>query len=96
VREHVTVERVQGGIVEVGGEHALAQVVEHDDLHGTAQPAEGLLVQLGPALGARLEGQKPDAFAAVAQREDNQVIVFTDWTGRSPQEVENQVTYRSP
>src|SRR3989454_8974564 len=24
---------------------------------------------------------------------DNQVIVFTDWTGRSPQEVEDQVTY---
>src|SRR5205823_14217054 len=23
----------------------------------------------------------------------NQVIVFTDWTGRSPQEVEDQVTY---
>jgi len=24
---------------------------------------------------------------------DNQVIVFTDWPGRSPQEVEDQVTY---
>src|SRR5437762_14242552 len=24
---------------------------------------------------------------------DNQVIVFTDWTGRSPPEVEDQITY---
>lgn len=24
---------------------------------------------------------------------DNQAIVFTDWSGRSPQEVEDQVTY---
>jgi Cu(I)/Ag(I) efflux system membrane protein CusA/SilA len=24
---------------------------------------------------------------------DNQVIVFTDWPGHSPQEVEDQVTY---
>src|SRR5439155_9057440 len=31
-----------------------------------------LLVQLGPAPGARLEGQEPDALAAVAQREDEQ------------------------
>jgi multidrug efflux pump subunit AcrA (membrane-fusion protein) len=24
---------------------------------------------------------------------ENQVIVFTDWSGRSPQEVEDQITY---
>src|SRR2546423_1121240 len=30
---------------------------------------------------------------AVPDLSDNQVIVFTDWTGRSPQEVEDQVTY---
>src|ERR1051326_6361235 len=30
---------------------------------------------------------------AIPDRSDNQVIVFTDWTGRSPQEVEDQVTY---
>src|SRR6202521_5404677 len=31
---------------------------------------------------------------AIPDLSDNQVIVFTDWTGRSPQEVEDQVTYR--
>src|SRR3979490_1255600 len=30
---------------------------------------------------------------AMPDLSDNQVIVFTDWTGRSPQEVEDQVTY---
>src|SRR3954465_12770203 len=30
---------------------------------------------------------------ALPDLSDNQVIVFTDWTGHSPQEVEDQVTY---
>ena len=30
---------------------------------------------------------------ALPDLSDNQVIVFTDWSGRSPQEVEDQVTY---
>jgi Cu(I)/Ag(I) efflux system membrane protein CusA/SilA len=30
---------------------------------------------------------------AIPDLSDNQVIVFTDWPGRSPQEVEDQVTY---
>ncbi len=30
---------------------------------------------------------------AIPDLSDNQVIVFTDWPGHSPQEVENQVTY---
>ncbi len=30
---------------------------------------------------------------AIPDLSDNQVIVFTDWSGRSPQEVEDQVTY---
>jgi len=29
---------------------------------------------------------------AIPDLSDTQVIVFTDWTGRSPQEVEDQVT----
>ena len=31
--------------------------------------------------------------AAIPDLSDNQVIVFTDWSGHSPQEVEDQVTY---
>jgi Cu(I)/Ag(I) efflux system membrane protein CusA/SilA len=30
---------------------------------------------------------------AIPDLSDNQVIVFTDWTGRSPQEVEDRITY---
>src|SRR5688572_15473837 len=30
---------------------------------------------------------------AIPDLSDNQVIVFTDWQGHSPQEVEDQVTY---
>src|SRR3972149_2120877 len=30
---------------------------------------------------------------AIPDLSDNQVIVFTDWTGHSPREVEDQVTY---
>src|SRR5438067_3174037 len=30
---------------------------------------------------------------AIPDLSENQVIVFTDWTGRSPQEVQDQVTY---
>src|SRR2546428_13122638 len=32
-------------------------------------------------------------FDAIPDLSDNQVIVFTDWMGRSPQEVEDQITY---
>ena len=72
VGEHVAVERVQGGVVDVRREHALAQIVEDDDPHGPAQPAKRLLVQLGPAARARLEGEQPDALTAIAQGEDEQ------------------------
>src|ERR671913_1030027 len=30
---------------------------------------------------------------AIPDQSENQVIVFTDWMGRSPQEIEDQVTY---
>src|SRR5258708_3686470 len=33
---------------------------------------------------------------AIPDLSDNQVIVFTDWSGRSPQEVEDQITYPVP
>jgi hypothetical protein len=72
MREHVAVERVQRGVVEVRRQHALPQIVEDDDLDRPAQPPKRLLVQLGPAPGARLKGQQPDALAAVAQGEDKE------------------------
>ena len=43
------------------------------------------------ALGIKAIYQTP--VDAIPDLSENQVIVFADWTGRSPQEVEDQVTY---
>jgi Cu(I)/Ag(I) efflux system membrane protein CusA/SilA len=43
------------------------------------------------ALGVRALVQTP--VDAIPDLSENQVIVFADWSGRSPQEVEDQVTY---
>ena len=43
------------------------------------------------ALGVRAVFKTP--VDAIPDLSENQVIVFADWTGRSPQEVEDQVTY---
>ncbi len=72
VRQHVAVERIQGGVVEVRREHALPEIVEDDDVAGATKATEGLLMQLAPAACARGEGQQADAFAAVAEREDEE------------------------
>lgn len=44
VLEHIAIQRIERGIVDVGGEHALAQVVQHDDACDSSESAEGLLV----------------------------------------------------
>ena len=72
VRQHVAVERIERGVVDVRREHALAKIVEDDDLHGAAEAAETLLVQLAPAARARGEGQQADALATVAEREEEE------------------------
>ena len=56
VGQHVTVERIERGVVDVRGEGAFLEVVEHDDAYGAAQPAERPLVQLGPDLAGALRG----------------------------------------
>src|SRR6201986_4687628 len=43
------------------------------------------------ALGIRALYQTP--VDAIPDLSENQVVVFADWMGRSPQEVEDQVTY---
>ena len=44
VREHITIEGIQSGIVKVGDEHALAQIVEDHDACGPAESAKRSLV----------------------------------------------------
>ena len=72
VGEHVAVERIERGVVDVGSEDALLEVVEDDDAGGAAQPAERLLVQRGPDLRARPAHQEPDGLAGVGERQDEE------------------------
>ena len=82
VTQHVGVHRVDRGIVNVGLEHALAKVVEHHYARAAAQPAKGLLMQLGPGLHTGLEDQEADRLAAVAERQHEQThaaVLATVW-----------------
>ena len=72
VRQHVAIEWIQSGIVDVGDEHAFAQVVEHHDAGTATQSAKGFLVQLGPDARAGAEGQQAYRLAAVAERQHEQ------------------------
>ena len=47
VSQHIAIERIQTGIVDIRCEHAFLQVVEHHDFGRAAQPPEGLFVQFG-------------------------------------------------
>ena len=70
VSQHVTIERIQTRIVDIGQEYAFLQVVEHHDFGRTTQSTEGLFVQFGPDAGAGMEAQKTDALAAEAERQN--------------------------
>ena len=72
VGEHVAVERIEGGVVDVGREDALLEVVEHDDADRATQPPECPLVQLGPDLCTRPVDQQAHRFARVAQGQDEE------------------------
>ena len=72
VGQHVAVERIERGVVDVGSEDAFLEVVEDDDVYGAAQPAERPLVQLGPDLRARPGDQQPDGLARVAEGQDEE------------------------
>src|SRR3989441_1339207 len=72
VGEHIAVQWVERGIVDVRREHALLEVIEHDDADGAAETTKRLFVELRPAPGARVEGEQADALAAVAEGEDEQ------------------------
>src|SRR5271165_3731920 len=72
VSQHIAVERIESGIVNVGDEHALTQIIEHDDARGAAQPAKGSFVQLGPDARTGAEGQQTNRLAAAAQRHHEQ------------------------
>ena len=72
VRQHIAVQGIEGGIVDVGLEHTFAQIVEHHDARGAAETAKGFLVELGPGLGTGAKHQQAYRLAAVAQRHHEQ------------------------
>ena len=72
VRQNIAIKRIQAGIVDVSRQHAFAKVVQHHHARNAAQPAEGLLMQLGPHPRAGPEAKKSNRFAAVAQRQHEQ------------------------
>ena len=53
VGEDVAIQRIQDRVVDVWGEDALPEVVEDNDLDGTAESTKRLFVQLGPDLRTR-------------------------------------------
>ena len=86
VGEHVAIERIERGIVDVRREHAFAQVVEDDDRDRAAQSTKRPLVQLGPDLRARSPHQQPHRLARAAQRQDKEAhaAVLARCRGRGP------------
>ncbi len=50
VRQHVAVQGIESGIVDIGSQHALAEIVEDDNACSAAEPAKGLFMQFGPDL----------------------------------------------
>ena len=70
--QHVGVHGIERGIVDIGFEHAFAEVVEHHHARASAQAPEGLFMQLRPGLSAGVEHQKTNRLAAVAERQYEQ------------------------
>ena len=72
VGEHVAIEWVQSGVVDIGDEHTFFKVIEHDDARTATQSPEGFLVELGPDAGTGAKDQETDRLAAVAEGHDEQ------------------------
>src|SRR5690606_23561980 len=69
VGQHVGVERIGGGVVNVGTEDAFAQIIQHDQAWSSAQSTEGSLVQLRPDARSGPPDQETHGLAAVAESE---------------------------
>ena len=72
VGQYVAVQGIQARIVDVRRQNAFTQVVQDHDPRCAAQPAKGLLVQLGPHPRTRPEGQQPNTLATATQRQYKQ------------------------
>src|SRR5271154_2409821 len=72
VSEHIPVERIQSGIVNIGREYSLFKVVGNHNSGRAPKAAECLLMQFRPDARTGLEAEKSYAFAAKAERQYEQ------------------------
>ncbi len=72
MRQHVAIEGIQSGIVDIGDKYAFLQIIEHHDAGTAAESTKSFLVQLGPDARAGTESQQAHGLAAVAERQDEQ------------------------
>src|ERR1700728_84217 len=72
VLQHVTVQRIERGLINVGREHAFAEIIEHHNTSDSTEPAKSFLMQLGPNTRTGTEHQEANSFSAISQRQDEQ------------------------
>src|ERR1700691_4017188 len=70
--QHVAVERIKRGIVNIGRGHAFAEIIQHHNTSHTTQSAKRLLVQFGPDSRAGAEYQESNRLSAMAQSHHEQ------------------------
>src|SRR5215475_10273403 len=70
--QQVAIEGIESGVVEIGHEHALAQIIQNDDPRSSSQAAKCFLMQLGPDARTGVKRQQAYRLAAVAQRQHEQ------------------------
>src|SRR6266481_9308459 len=70
--EHVAIEGIERGVVDVRNQNTFAQIIQHQDARSSAESTKSFLVQFGPDARAGTERQQPYCLAAIAQREHEQ------------------------
>jgi hypothetical protein len=70
--QHVAIERIECGIVNVGRDHAFAEIIEDHDASHAAQSAKRFLVQLCPYPRAGAKHQQANRFSTVPQGQHEQ------------------------
>jgi hypothetical protein len=72
VSQHIAVERIKGGIVEIRLEHALTQIIEHHRAGAAAETAKGFFMEFGPGLRTGTKDQQANGLAAVTEGQHEQ------------------------
>src|SRR6266576_4068011 len=70
--EHVAIEGIERGLVDVRNQNTFAQIIQHQDARSSAESTKSFLVQFGPDTCAGAERQQPYCLATIAQRKHEQ------------------------